>query len=120
MPSDLSKRERKIARALIEQSVEKEFETGLKEAEAILVGWKNKKLSSREAFHKLRDHMNDFRKYLARRYDDRNTSHSTLLIAAILKDGYITEEDIKDFSEEAKEQIKRTIRFCQENDDVNK
>jgi len=56
--------------------------------------------------------MNDFRKYLARRYDDRNTSHSTLLIAAILKDGYITEEDIKDFSEEAKEQIKRTIRFC--------
>jgi len=114
MPSDLSKRERKIARALTEQSVEKEFETGLNEAEAILTEWKNKKLTGREAFHKLRDHMNDFRKYLARRYDDRNTSHSTLLIAAILKDGYITEEDIKDFSEEAKEQIHRTIKFWEE------
>src|SRR5690349_15499603 len=111
MPSDLSKRERKIARTLIEQSVEKEFETGLNEAEAILADWKNKTLTGREAFHKLRDNMNDFRKYLARRYDNRSTSHSLLLIAAILKDGYIKEEDIKDFSEAAKEQIKRTLRF---------
>jgi hypothetical protein len=35
-----SKREKKIAQTIISQSVEKEFETGLKEAEAIFEEWK--------------------------------------------------------------------------------
>ena len=104
---ELTKRERKLARELISASVEKEFETGLKEADAILQKWKGNEKPGREAFHELRNHLNDFRKYLARRYDDLRGSTYLLVISAIFKDGYITEEDIKDFSEETKEVIRR-------------
>ena len=103
---ELTKKERKLARDLISASIEKEFDTGVNQAEAILQKWKNKELSSRETFHELRDHLNDYRKYLAARYDDLSGSSYLITVSAIFRDGYLTEEDIKDFSEETKAKIK--------------
>jgi hypothetical protein len=48
-------------------------------------------------------------KAISGRYDDLSGSRWLETVAAILHDGYISEEDIKDFSEEAKDIIKRWI-----------
>jgi hypothetical protein len=44
---------------------------------------------------------------IARRYDGLTGSRWLATIAAIFRDGYISEEDIKDFSDETKEIIKK-------------
>lgn len=117
---ELTKREKKLARELIDKSIENEFETGLKEAEAIMAEWKKGRLTGRIAFHKLRDHLNDFRRYLARRYDGLRESDYFDVITAIFKDGYLTEEDIKDFSEQAKQEMKRRITYWKEVEEIEK
>ncbi len=48
-------------------------------------------------------------KRIAKRYDGLGGSHYLITVAAILYDEQITEEDIKDFSEETKEVIHRWI-----------
>lgn len=103
---DLSKKDKKICRELMSQAIEKEFEAGLKESEAIILEWKTNIFSGRLAFHKLRDHVNDFRKHLARRYDDLSGSDYLPVVAAIFGDGYLTIDDMKNLSDDAKNQIK--------------
>ncbi len=104
---DLSKREKKIARDAIEKGVLAEFKVCLEEAETIIKEWRNSHLDNRQAYHKLFKAIMEQNKHIARRYDDMRGSRYLLTVAAILYDGYITEEDIKDFSEEAKEDMKR-------------
>jgi hypothetical protein len=108
--TDLSKREKKVARDAIEKGVLAEFKVGLVEAETIINEWRKCQLDNRQAYHKLFKAMAEQNKHIARRYDGMRGSRYLLTVAAILHDGYITEEDIKDFSEDAKEQISRWIQ----------
>lgn len=103
---ELAKNEKKLARAIISGTVEKEFETALKQADTILSEWKSHGKTGRVAFHELRDYINNFRKHLSGRYDNLGGSNYLLTVVAILKDGYITEEDIKGFSEETEAVIR--------------
>lgn len=48
---------------------------------------------------------------MARRYDGLTGSNYLITVAAILRDGYISEDDIKDFSEEARLEISKLILF---------
>jgi hypothetical protein len=91
----------------MDRSIEKEFETGLKEAESTIKACKDNKLASRLAFHRLRDNINDFRKHLERRYDDLRGSGYLRVVAEILNYEYIMEEDIKELSDETKDEIMR-------------
>jgi len=110
-----TKKEKRICRELMDQAIEKEFETGLKESEEIMLEWKNNSLSGRLAFHKLRDHLNDFRKHLAYRYDDLRGSDYLRVVAASHADGYLSDDDIKEFSDEAKGEILRWQAFWKNN-----
>jgi hypothetical protein len=109
--TDLTKREKKIARDAIEKGVLAEFKVSLEEAETIIEEWRKSQLDARQAYHKLFKAIMEQNKHIARRYDDMRGSRYLLTVAAILHDGYITEEDIKDFSDEAKEEISRWILF---------
>ncbi len=113
---DLNKKEKRICRELMDRSIEKEFETGLKEAEATIKEWKDDELACRLAFHKLRDNINDFRKHLARRYDGLSGSDYLRVVAEILNDEYIMEDDIKELSDEAKDEIMRWQSFWKMNE----
>lgn len=73
--------------------------------------WKSGNASSREIFHETRNYLNDFLKYLEQRYDDLRTSDYLMTLAGILKDGYITDEDLKDFSDAAKETVEHYSAF---------
>jgi hypothetical protein len=95
--TDLSKREKKIARDAIEKGVLAEFEVALKESETIINQWRSGKLDNKQAYHKLFKAMAERNKHIARRYDNMRGSRYLLTVANILHDGHITQEDIKDF-----------------------
>ena len=52
---ELSKADKRHARALISQSVEKEFAIGLNQFDAIIQAWKNKQHDNREGYHAIYD-----------------------------------------------------------------
>ncbi len=107
---ELTKKEKNKAREIFAISIEKEFDAALQNSEAILAKWKTGNATGRQIFHEMRSYLNDFLKHLERRYDALRPSDYLMNLTGILNDGYITEEEIKDFSEEAKEAIKRYSR----------
>jgi len=106
---ELSKREKKLAREIIEAGLQKEFTKGLLDADKILNDWKIKGLDNRNAYHNLYKHIIDFDKHIARRYDGMTGSRYLLVIIAQLQDGLISESDLENFSEEVKLALKRSI-----------
>ena len=104
----LSKREKKIAKACIDKGLDAEFKEGLELCGAVIDAWRNGQISSnKEAYHQLFDALRNKDDAIARRYDDLSGSRWLVTVAAQLKDGYLTAEDIKDFSEETKVALKR-------------
>ena len=105
MPYELTKREKKIAREIIEKGVQAEFKAGLEKAKQVIGDWEQGKLDNREAYHKMFKNIKEQDKKISRRYDGIGGSDYLLTVATILYDEQITEEDIEDFSEEAKRTI---------------
>ena len=100
---ELSKREKKIARACIDKGLEAEFHEGLEKFETILRQWReNKFATQKEAYHQLYAAVDKKDHAISKRYDDLTGSRWLITVAAILHDGYISENDIKDFSNETK------------------
>ena len=103
-----SKREKKIAKACIDKGLDAEFKEGLELCGAVIDAWRDGKIpSNKEAYHQLFSALKNKDKAIARRYDDLGGSLWLVTVAAQLHDGYLTEEDIKDFSEETKFALKR-------------
>ncbi len=111
---DLSKREKKIAREAIEKGVQAEFKAGLEKAKKVIVEWERGDLDNRAAYYKLYKTITNQDKRIGKRYDGLTGSRYLVTVAAILYDEQITEEDIKDFSEEAKQSINSWISVWKE------
>jgi hypothetical protein len=108
MSHELSKREKKIARACLDKGLDAEFREGLEKFETILQDWRAGKFANnKEAYHALYGAVHKKDKAIGRRYDGLTGSRWLITIVGILQDGYISEEDIKDFSDETKETIER-------------
>ncbi len=108
---ELTKKEKKRAREIFSISIEKESEAALKNLEIIIAKWKNNTSTSREIFHETHTYLDNFLKHLQFRYDDLRPSSYLLSLGGVLKDGYIAEEELSDFSDESKEIIKRYSNF---------
>jgi len=108
---ELSKKEKKIARGLIEDGFQKEFAKGLFEMDAIIEGWKNKSTDSRDAYHALYRQITMFDKRITRRYDGMRGSDYLFILAAQLKEGFISEEQLNDFTPGLKDAIIRISRI---------
>jgi hypothetical protein len=102
---ELSKKDKKTAREIIEVGLQKEFAKGLFDADTILTDWKNKAVDNRETYHSLYKQITCFDKHIARRYDDMKGSTYLFIIAAQLSDGIISENDLNEFSTEVKQAI---------------
>ena len=111
---DLSKREKKIAREAIEKGVQAEFKAGLEKAKKVIAEWEKGALDNRAGYQKLYKTITDQDKRIGKRYDGLTGSRYLVTVAAILYDGQITEEDIKDFSDEAKQTINTWISLWKE------
>jgi hypothetical protein len=102
---ELTKKDKKVARQIIEKGLQKEFEKGLHDADSILSEWKEKAKDNRESYHALYKTITDFDKHIARRYDGMSGSNYLLTIAAQLRDGVIAETDLTELSEDARQTI---------------
>lgn len=111
---ELTKKEKKIARLLIDKGVDTEFRISLEQADEILTEWKQGVLDNRAAYHKLFQKVKENDKWISRRYDGLRGSNYLMTVACIYADGQITEEDIKDLSDETKEVLYRRLLFSKE------
>jgi len=102
---ELSKTDKKIARQIIEKGLQNEFAKSLFDADSILDLWKCKSINNRDAYHKLYKHIADFDKHIAGLYDRMTGSKYIFIIATQLYNGIISEEDMKELSEDAKQSI---------------
>ena len=105
----LPKQEKKIAKACIDKGLDAEFREGMEIFEAIIRDWRNEKFASRDAYHELYEAVANKDRAIARRYNGLNGSRWLVTVVYILHDGYISEDDIKDFSDETKTVIKRML-----------
>ena len=104
---ELSKREKKIAKACIDKGLDAEFQDGLKKIETIIHDWRAGKFAGNsEAYHQLYQTLAKQDKKISNRYDGLTGSRWLITVVAILLDGYLSEDDIKDFSEETKSRIR--------------
>jgi len=96
---ELSKPEKKITRACIDKALDAEFYEGLEKFEAILNEWRRGNFASnKEAYHQFFKAVDKKDNEISRRYDNLTGSRWLITVAAVLHDGYITENDIKDLS----------------------
>ncbi len=111
---ELSKRNKKVAREVIEKGLQIEFANGLKQAKKVIENWEKNSQENREAYHLLFKTIHDFDKLISRRYDRMTGSKYLYIIAAQFSDKIITEDDLKDFSPEVHEKILAIKNFWEE------
>jgi hypothetical protein len=102
---ELSKADKKVARAIIDLGLQRERFDGLNEIDSVLQNWKNKKLDDESAYHLLYKTVIELDKHIARRYDAISGSRYVLVIVSQFRDGVITEEDLSEFSEDTRQSI---------------
>jgi hypothetical protein len=102
---ELSKAAKKIARLIIEKGLQKEFEKGLNQFDKILQTWKAGNMDNKETYHALYDSIIIFDKHIGRRYDGMSGSAYLYIIAGQLFDGVISESDIEQLPQDAKNAI---------------
>jgi len=107
---DLSKREKKIARACIDKGLEAEFKEGLENFHVIIQDWQAGKFASnKEAYHQLFKAVDNKDHAIGRRYDGLSGSRWLITVIELLREGYISEDDIKDFSDQTKAVIQMRL-----------
>jgi len=108
---ELSKREKKIARVCIDKGLDTAFKTGLENSETVISEWRLGKFSSdREAYHKLYKVLTDTDDAISERYDGLTGSKWLITVAQLFAEKIITEDDIKDFSDETKGVINSFVK----------
>jgi hypothetical protein len=106
---ELSKKDKKVARQIIDKGLQREFENGLKTADIVLQNWKNKDMECKETYYQLYKQITSFDKHIAQRYDGLKGSTYLLTIISQMLDNLIREEDIVDFSDEVQLYLKQMI-----------
>ncbi|MFA9391357.1 MAG: hypothetical protein ACERKD_16230 [Prolixibacteraceae bacterium] len=103
---ELSKKDKKAAREIIEKGLQQEFGNGLTEFLAILNKWKENETDNRETYHHIYKSISSFDKHIARRYDGITGSKYLFIIAGQLNEKVISENDLELFSDDVKNAVK--------------
>ena len=104
---ELSKKEKKIARECIDKGLEAAFKEGLEKSELVVNDWRQGKFSSnKEAYHDLYKTITNQDDAISTRYDGLTGSRYLVTVAQLFLEKVITEDDIKDFSDETKAVIR--------------
>lgn len=104
---ELTKSEKKVARAAIDKGLDAEFKEGLENFETIIQDWREGKFATnKEAYHKIFKAVDDKDSAISRRYDGLTGGRYLLTVSNIFIDRYIDEKDLEGFRPEIKEMIK--------------
>jgi hypothetical protein len=113
---DFSKADNKVARKLFEVALQRELKKEMQVFSEILDQWKTQQPEDNKAdYYKIFTAVTDFDKHIARRYDGLRNSWFFDTVIAMLLDKTIMQSDLEDFSEEAKSEILKSLKFRQEN-----
>lgn len=97
---DLGKKDKKIARQLIDKGLMIEYSNALVAAEKILQKWRAGDSESSVAYMELYKGIHYHDQGIARRYNGLGGSRYLITVAGLFAEKIITEEDIREFSEE--------------------
>jgi hypothetical protein len=111
---ELPKKDKKLARQLIDKGLLIEFEQGLRSFDAILQEWKANGGDVRETYCKIFTTVKEFDKHIARRYDEIGGSRYLETVIAQLADDLYDVSEIDGFSPEVKEYALRSVKFRKE------
>ena len=103
----LSKKEKRLARELIEKGLQSEFKSILGKAKTLLEIWEDQGVDHKETYHKLYKHITQSDKHIARRYDNMTGSKYLPTLAHLLGDKLISVEEVSGFTD----QIRNAILF---------
>ncbi|WP_025141612.1 hypothetical protein [Pedobacter jeongneungensis] len=113
---DFSKADNKVARKLFEVALQRELIKGMYEFAEVLDQWKTQQPEdNRDDYYKIFTAVKDFDKHIARRYDGLKNSWFFDTVIALLIDKIITTADLEGFSEEAKSEILKSLKFREVN-----
>lgn len=107
---ELSKKDKKVAREVIDTGLQREFEYGLSKTEEILLNWRKGVGNNKETYHAVYKQVKSFDKHIALRYDNITGSRYLLTITGQMLDDVIHEEDLVDFSEEVQLYLKQVVK----------
>jgi phospholipase/lecithinase/hemolysin len=105
MPAEFSKKDKRIAREAIEKGLQKEFQQGLQQFDAILQKWKDGQQENRDAYHNLYKSVRNFDKHIGRRYDNIKGSTYARILGEQLADKLISEEDLAEMTPDARRDV---------------
>lgn len=109
MNLQLSKKDKRELRKLIDVGLIREFETGLKKSYKILEEWKNKEKETKDSYYDLFQHIKEFDKHIARRYDALKPSYYLLTVANLVKNKILSEDELIELSPETIAIIKKVL-----------
>lgn len=101
---ELPKSQKKIARELIQMSLQKECSVFLEKIN-MSVNRSQEGKSPHEAYLNLYKKVESFDKHIARRYDDLRGSKYFMIIVGLLLDEILVQEDLNRFDEDVKERL---------------
>jgi hypothetical protein len=107
----LPKKDKKLARQLMDKGLLTEFEHGLKSFDAILQQWKSGNADTKETYYKIFTAVKEFDKHIARRYDAIGGSRYLETVIAQLADDLYDVSEIDGFSPEIREDTLRFVKF---------
>lgn len=110
MSIELSKSQKKIARELIDKSLQKECAQFLEKIEiSITEYWKGK--NPHESYLNLYRKVESFDKHIARRYDGLRGSNYYIALVGLFVDKILTQEDLNRFDEDLKQRLLNTAKL---------
>lgn len=109
MTYELPKSQKKIARQIIEMGLQREYQNGIKKADAVIEKWKSGKLDNRDAYISIYKKLTSHDKHLARRYDNMSGSKYLMIISGQVADGIVSFDEIDELNDQAKQVIKNWL-----------
>lgn len=105
MSIELSKSQKKVARELIKESLQKECAQFLEKIEMSVSNRDQEGKSPHETYLNLYKEVKSFDKYIERRYDDLRGSRYFMVLVGLLLDEVLTQEDLNRFDEDMKKRL---------------
>jgi hypothetical protein len=111
MPSELTKKEKKIARELIAKGLQVDLKKGLENFAAILKKGSSDANDIKDHYNSFCNEVKDFDKFVTQRYDYMRGSEYLTTIAVQLRDELLDESELEAFDNNTKEQILSNLNF---------
>lgn len=106
---ELSKKDKKICRMLIDKGLQLDYGNSLADAEKVLLRWRSGEIDNRDAYMALFSKVQENDKHIAWRYNNLGGSRYPFAVAELLADGLIEKSDLMEMEPETRNGIVRLV-----------